>query len=503
MKLLILEESGVARRFIKAELVPAGYEIHEATTPAEAMRILTSVPDIDLITLRVVMAGMDGFEFLAHLHTDEVRQRLSRVGNDRVPAVFVTSSDTDKDRLRGFRVGAADFVQKPWKSGDLLSRVNQVLGRGTEFEGMSVLVVDDSSTARKFIRSSLGRLGIQIHEADDGDSALEFLRDESNSVDLVITDLTMRRMGGDTLILKIRGELGLSELPVIFLSGNPDKARILSLFKMGATDYIEKPFLQEELVSRIRAYLSREKTQKELLASIARLRDMDLVKDQFLAACSHDLRSPLVGILGYAQLLQAEPSLSDKHQEMVGGIEKSGDYLLSLINDLLDIGKMASGRSEIRKDEVQLFDVLTDSVKSLIHTAGPKGVILDISSSVDTSKILGDRSALMRIANNILSNAIKFTPSGGCVKASVEVGRTSEELALVVSDTGIGIKEKDIPELFKRYTSTSKSGTSGEKGTGLGLSIAKELVLAHDGEVVVESVFGQGTSFTVYFPVFV
>ncbi len=503
MKLLILEESGVSRRFIKAELVPAGYEILEARSPAEAMTILTSVPDIDLITLRVVMKGTDGFEFLAQLYTDEVCSRLRLVGNDKIPAVFVTSSDTDKDRLRGFQVGAADFVQKPWKPGELLRRVNQILGRGTELEGMSVLVVDDSSTARKFIRSSLGRLGIQIHEADDGDTAVEILRDERNSVDLVITDLTMRRMNGDSLILKIRGELGLTELPVIFLSGNPDKSRILSLFKMGATDYIEKPFLQEELVSRIRAYLSREKTQKQLLSSNARLRDMDLVKDQFIAACSHDFRSPLVGILGYAQLLEGEKTLSDKHLEMVEGIRNSGDYLLSLITDLLDIGKMASGRSEIRKDEVSLFDVLSDSVKSLIHTAGPKGVSLDVCSSVDSSMVLGDRSALLRIANNILSNAIKFTPGGGRVKASVEEGRRADEFVLVVSDSGIGIKEEDIPELFKRYTRASQSGTSGEPGTGLGLSITKSLVEAHGGTLAVESVVGQGTSFRVYLPAFV
>ncbi len=501
MKILILEESGLARRFIKDELVPAGYEIYEAATPTDALTILTSVQGFDLITLRVVMQGMDGFEFLEHLQKPDVCRQLREYKNDNVPAMFVTSNDTDKDRLRGFQVGAADFIQKPWPAGELLRHVNRALGCSTELAGMSVLVVDDSRTARHFIKNCLVRLGVDIYEADDGDTAVEFLKDPANEVDLVITDLLMKRMDGDALTVKIRGELGYPDLPIIFLSGNDDKDKILALFKMGATDYLKKPFLQEELISRMQAYLKRVKTQKELLDSLARLRDMDLVKNQFLAACSHDLRSPLTGILGYAQLLEDESSLAPGHREMVEGIHRSGDYLLSLINDLLDIGKMAIGRGQIRKDEVDLFEVLEDSVKSLIHTAGPKGVKLDSFSATEDARVCGDRSSLMRICNNLISNAIKFTPKGGDVTVSVRDGRHNE-LVLAVSDSGIGIENENIPELFKRYTKTSQVGTAGEKGTGLGLSITKELVDAHGGTVAVESTVGEGTTFRVHMPTF-
>ena len=499
MKILILEESGLARRFIKDELIPAGYDIHEAATPDDALQILTSVQGIDLITLRVVMQGMDGFQFLEHLQTPEVVKMLKAYQNDRVPAMFVTSNDTDKDRLRGFQVGAADFIQKPWPPGELLTTVNRALGCSTELAGMSVLVVDDSRTARRFIRNCLVRLGVDIYEADDGDTAVDFLSDRTNEIDLVITDLNMVRMHGDALTVKIRGELGLTDLPVIFLSGNDDKDKILALFKMGATDYLQKPFLQEELISRMQAYLTRVKSQKQLVDSVARLRDMDLVKDQFLAACSHDLRSPLTGILGYAELLDSDDALTPENREMVAGIHKSGSYLLSLINDLLDIGKMASGRSEIRKVEVDLFDVLQDSVRSLVHTAGPKGIKLDSFSSTEDARIMGDRSSLMRICNNLLSNAIKFTPEGGEVTVSIRDGRQGE-LVLAVSDSGIGINNDDIPDLFKRYTRTSQAGTSGEKGTGLGLSIVKELIDSHGGTVAVESTPGEGTTFRVHMP---
>ncbi len=499
MKLLVLEESPLARRFIKDELLPSGYEIHEAGNPEEALQILQTEPQIDLITLRVVLKGMDGFQFLEYLQTDEVQKELVKTRNHKIPAMFVTSNDTDQDRLRGFQVGAADFIQKPWPPGELLHHVNRALGCSTELAGMSVLVVDDSRTARNFIKNCLTRLGVQIFEADDGDTAVEFLRDPANEVDLVITDLNMVRMDGDALTVAIRGELGYPDLPVIFLSGNDDKEKILSLFKMGATDYLKKPFLQEELVSRMRAYLTRLKMQNSLLDSVARLRDMNLVKDQFLAACSHDLRSPLTGILGYAQLLQDDDSLELAQKEMVEGITQSGDYLLSLISDLLDIGKMASGRSEIQRHEMDLFEVVEDSARSLVHTAGPKGVVLDSFCSAEDTRINGDRSSLMRICNNLLSNAIKFTPEGGSVTVSVRDGRPGE-LIMAVSDSGIGIKSEDIPDLFNRYTRLSQSGTSGEKGTGLGLSITKELVEAHEGSVAVESVEGEGSTFRIHLP---
>ncbi len=499
MKILILEESSLARRFIKDELQPTGYEIFEAGNTEEALGILTSEPQIDLITLRVVLKGMDGFQFLEYLQTDEIRHELAKTGNHKVPAMFVTSNDTDKDRLRGFQVGAADFIQKPWPPGELLNHVNQVLGCSTELAGMSVLVVDDSRTARSFIKNSLTRLGVRIHEADDGDTAVKFLSDPANEVDLVITDLNMERMNGDALTLAIRGKLGFPDLPVIFLSGNDDKEKVLALFKMGATDYLKKPFLQEELISRMRAYLTRVKAQKNLRDSVARLRDINLVKDQFLAACSHDLRSPLTGILGYAQLLQGEDSLTGSQREMVDGIKRSGDYLLQLISDLLDIGKMAAGRTEIRYDEVDLFDVVEDSVRSLVHVAGPKNVELDSFRSSDDTRVSGDRSALMRICNNLLSNAIKFTPEDGNVTISVRDGRAGE-LILAVTDSGIGIENDSIPNLFKRYTKASQLGTSGEKGTGLGLPITKDLVEAHGGTVSVESAVGEGSTFRIHLP---
>ncbi len=262
MRILVLESSPMVRRLIGEELLPSNYEILEAETLGQALDLLTSVEGISLVTTPVVLDDTDGFEFIRQLRSPELRQRLKPLGNHNVPAILVTANDTDADRLRGYQVGAADFIQKPWSRGQLLAHVDSVLGQGDELAGMSVLVADDSRTARSFIRTCLVRLGVTVHEADDGDTALEFLRD--HRVDMLLSDLNMVRMHGDALCLKVRSELGLTDLPIIFLSANEDKAAILSLFKLGATDYLKKPFLQEELMARLKVHLEREKLMRTL-----------------------------------------------------------------------------------------------------------------------------------------------------------------------------------------------------------------------------------------------
>jgi CheY-like chemotaxis protein len=262
MKILILEHSPMARRLISQEFLASDYQILEAETVDQALDILASEPGISLLTTGVALDGGDGFDFIRDLRSPETVARLKPVGNQGVPAILVTSNDTDEDRLRGYKVGAADFIQKPWEQGQLLSHVNSVLGQDDELAGMTVLVADDSPTARTFITNCIERLGVNILQADDGDTALEILK--KTKVDLLVTDLHMVRMDGDALCLKIRGELGMKNLPVIFLSANDEKGAIISLFKLGATDYLRKPFLQEELMARLRVHLERQKLMQVL-----------------------------------------------------------------------------------------------------------------------------------------------------------------------------------------------------------------------------------------------
>ncbi len=499
MSVLVVDTSAMIRRLVRSELEQAGYEVVEAETQAHALEILVEVPGIQLMTLGVVLDGGDGFSFLQELSSAENQARLAPTRNQRVPSVFVTSSDTEENRLRGFKVGAADFIQKPWPKGELKRTVDRILGSDSALAGLSVLIVDDSPSAREIVSSCLEQLGVNTYMADDGDSGYAILEQMEGAIDLVVTDLKMKNMDGDALCLRIRNDLGAKDLPVIFLSRIDDRETILSLFKMGATDYLTKPFFREELVARLRTHLERQALTRELQKHVMQLEGLNQLKDDFLAVCSHDLRSPLVGMMGFADMLADDDDLSGDHREMLGGIKASGEYLLELINDILDLGRIDATKDDLNAAPVSIHHVLETSLQTLRYIAKPKDTTLYLVDRSAGRRVQGDRNALTRVFNNLISNAIKFSPAGS--EVTVTIGPCeNDRMPITVVDTGIGIPNEQIPHLFSRYSKASRTGTSGEKGTGLGLVITRELVEAHLGTVVACSEEGKGSTFTVTLP---
>jgi two-component system cell cycle response regulator len=168
-----------------------------------------------------------------------------------------------EDRKRGFELGAADFISKPFPEGSILSAVNKVLKPAQLVQGMTALVVDDSGVARHIVTEYLRREGLHVLQAEDGQQALEILRRPAGEIDMVITDLNMPRMDGCQLARSIRGELDLPDLPVIFLTASADESELLEVFRAGATDHLVKPFAKEELLARIRVHLERKPPQQK------------------------------------------------------------------------------------------------------------------------------------------------------------------------------------------------------------------------------------------------
>ena len=223
------------------------------------------------------------------------------------------------------------------------------------------------------------------------------------------------------------------------------------------------------------------------------------MKDNLLAVCSHDLRSPLNGILGFADMLLEKEYLESEDREGLTYIKTSGNLLLGLINDILDLSKAKAEQAELKMDPVTLHQVVQTSVNSLGQMAAGKSQAIRLQDQCEGAVIMGNASGLGRVFNNLLSNAIKFTPDNGTIHLNIEPGPPGNVQVRVV-DTGIGIPEDKIPYLFDQFTSTSQSGTSGEVGTGLGMSIVKEILEKHGVPIEVESKTGKGTCFTLTFP---
>ena len=257
---------------------------------------------------------------------------------------------------------------------------------------------------------------------------------------------------------------------------------------------------QKHAEQTIREYaVSLEKRVEQRTAELVRA---NRIKDEFLANMSHELRTPLNSVLGYSETLLegVRGELDERQGQAVEMIHTSGQHLLSLINDILDVSKMDAGKFEIRPEVVPVNDICESSLAFVKQLANKKSITVEY---VPTSALLTmsvDPKRLKQILVNLLNNAVKFTPEKGKVSLEVQADAVRGEMRFSVSDTGIGIQENDLPKLFKPFVQLDGSLSRQYEGSGLGLMLVKQLVEMHNGRVHVESEVGRGSIFTVVLP---
>ena len=230
--------------------------------------------------------------------------------------------------------------------------------------------------------------------------------------------------------------------------------------------------------------------------------NIDLAKSRFLAAVSHELRTPLNSIIGFSDMLMhgiAGEFSDGRQRDYVGLIRQSGTHLLSVVNAILDVSKIESGAYSIRPELFAVKDAVELCHSMVAQQAREKGLTLTTRTLPDPGEIAADRRAVQQIVLNLVTNAIKFTPSGGSV--TVESSRSGPWLRLTVSDTGIGIAEEDLKRIGQPFMQVRNDFTRQFDGAGLGLSLVKGLVKLHEGEMTIESAPGEGTVVTVSLPV--
>jgi two-component system cell cycle sensor histidine kinase PleC len=247
-----------------------------------------------------------------------------------------------------------------------------------------------------------------------------------------------------------------------------------------------------------------ELEQAKAISDEARLRaeEANHAKSRFLATMSHELRTPLNAILGFSEIMRSEilgPHQNQTYKEYANDIHKSGQHLLNLINEVLDISRIEAGRYELHEAPVALADVVEDCQRLMRLRAESKGLKIVEEFEPDLPKLWADERALRQICLNLLSNAIKFTPAGGIITLSI--GRTPKGgQFLSVKDTGPGIPEEEMPRVLRSFGQGSLAHQTAEGGTGLGLPITKGLTELHDGTFELKSKLRYGTEVIVAFP---
>jgi signal transduction histidine kinase len=223
-------------------------------------------------------------------------------------------------------------------------------------------------------------------------------------------------------------------------------------------------------------------------------------KSQFLANMSHELRTPLNCINGFSEMLLARMfgDLNEKQEEFLRDINSSGEHLLALINDVLDLSKIEAGRMEIFLESFDPGITLDNTVMLVKERAARRGIAVNLSVDDQLERWVGDERKIRQVMLNLLSNAIKFTPEGGRIDVTATLD--SNEMEVTVSDTGVGIKPEDQERIFEEFQQAGSDYTKKAEGTGLGLALTKKFIELHGGTIRVESAQGTGSTFTFRLP---
>ncbi|HUO93281.1 MAG TPA: ATP-binding protein [Rhizomicrobium sp.] len=243
--------------------------------------------------------------------------------------------------------------------------------------------------------------------------------------------------------------------------------------------------------------LAKSKTQSE--KALKRAEAANRAKSEFLANMSHELRTPLNAIIGFSEMIHSRAFGPERNIEYGQIIHQSGHHLLALINDILDLAKIEAGGLQLRETDIDLGRLIENSLELMQARAEAGDIVLHCDSAAGPVEIRADERAMRQVVLNLLSNALKFTPAQGCVRAFFRI-EADGCIAFGVTDTGCGIREEDLERVFQNFGQGRHDVVMPDKGTGLGLPIVKGLVEAHGGEVDLKSRVGEGTTVTVTLP---
>jgi DNA-binding response OmpR family regulator len=448
-----------------------------------------------------------------------------------VPIMLLSTEAEIGERVGGLPAGAVEFVGKPYDRSAIVSRAQHRTARRS-----TILAVDDSRTYLDVLTRQLRRDGHDVVPVESGEDALDLLR--VRSVDCILLDMLMPGMSGQDVCRRIKDAPAWRTIPVIMLTGREDRAAIVDSLNAGADDYVSKSGDFEVLRARLRAQLrrrqfelearqiqdelhrknlevvearasitERQRVEEELRAANraaerarAAAEDASRAKDHFLAILSHELRTPLTPVLAAVSLLQRDSMLPDRTRERLELIRRNVELQSRLIDDLLDLTRIVRGKVELDKRRIELCTILERAAEVCRPDIDARRLHFGIDYGPRPYLVEADVARLQQVFWNLLKNAIKFTPQGGCV--GLRCRPHDGEVVVEVNDTGIGIDTSAIGRIFDAFAQAELSITRQFGGLGLGLAISKVLVEMHGGTITAHSDgHGTGATFTVRLPI--
>ncbi|GAB4518586.1 MAG: response regulator [Anaerolineae bacterium] len=365
----------------------------------------------------------------------------------------------------------------------------------------NILVVDDTPMNLKLLSEMLTQYGYKVRAARDG--AMALMSVQAALPDLILLDIKMNTMDGYEVCQRLKANDETRDIPVIFISALNDTENIVKGFEVGGADYVTKPFQFREVLARVENHLTIARQRRQIEDLRERDREyyetLSKLRDQFVRAATHDLKNPLALITGYVGLMRSHELIAqnDEIQQYIVGIRQGTEKILELVTDMLDLAQMESGL-ELHLAPVDLNKFLERIVMAYAAQAVNCQLDLSFAAAPENPVLHIDAPRMERAVNNLVSNAIKYTPRNGqvVVRARVKPGF----VCVQVEDTGYGIPHDAMDRLFEAFFRVRRREHQQIDGTGLGLSIVKAIVEQHDGEIHVESELGKGSVFSILLP---
>ena len=354
----------------------------------------------------------------------------------------------------------------------------------------TILIVDDQEENLRIVSEVLSRTAYNVLLANSAEEAYRRLNEHTPA--LILLDVMMPGTDGLSVCRQIKAENRWAQIPVIFLSADDDKNVIVQALESGGVDYVTKPFNRAELVTRVR-------TQLALKRASDQLRQLAEDKDEILGILAHDLKNSLSGMKLSAALLKARTAdLEPRCAPLVQNIMNATERMLSFMKEFL--ANQHAEHLQMKKQVVGLSAVVEGIVSDHQPVANAKKISLRSNIPNDSVLVEADQEGVTQALENLISNALKFTPEGGEVEVTVKRPRAGI-VKCMISDNGPGFTEEDRSHMFRRYGRLSAQPTGDEPSTGLGLSIVKRLMTAMGGDVILsEPSSRNGAEFIVSLP---
>ena len=490
---LVVDDEDATRYAVRRMLEGAGFALREAATGADA---LAQAPGCDVVVLDVRLPDMNGFEVCRRIKSDPSTRSI--------PVLMLSATYQTSDyRTEGLTSGADAYLTHPAEPPELIAwlrallRIRQVerfLRQSarewqTTFDAISdaVCLLDQDGAILRCNRALADLTGRTFHALICA-SAPELLKELFGGLPPQLQNgqpqgpaISEARSGDRWFELTVDRVLDQSELPA---------GSVLTI-----SDVTRRRRLDEEE----RQAAQREEENSRLREHADRMASLEHMKSDFLRLASHELRTPLAVLRGYVSMMGegAFGPLPLKLERVVPTLAVKAYQMNLLINQMLETARLEEARPQLNMQPVDLVQVVGEAVQ-LVQAFTLPGQRLLVESAASSVFVTADALRMATIITNLLDNAIKFSPEGGDVICHVAARDGFGEVR--VQDHGIGIRPEDIPRLFTRFSRVLASERSDIPGTGLGLSIARELARLHGGDIVVESIFGAGSTFTVSIP---